>query len=109
MVQFWRAAGVSYIRYLSVCSKVLRSCLKEEHRKTAQIRDTEKIKFRQWSGGKKGKLGNDMKFSNLLFLVSLLFFDYSQRKYNFQYFNFLNNNNGLFVSEQMKPVESAEN
>jgi F-type H+-transporting ATPase subunit epsilon len=56
MVQFWRTAGISFIRYVNICSKVLRSCLKEEHRKAAQIRDFEKIKFRTWSDGKKGKL-----------------------------------------------------
>lgn len=73
MVQFWRAAGLTYVRYVNVCSRVLRSCLKDTAKKQAASRELENMKFRQWSKGTKGKLGAQL-FERQLIILKLIFF-----------------------------------
>jgi len=55
---YWRAAGLSYNRYLNVASKALRNMVKQSVRdkKKYFLRDRTGLTMRNWSNGKKGEV-----------------------------------------------------
>lgn len=46
----------SYIQYLELCSRIVRSCMKEPHRSTALKRAQQGLKYAKWAEGKQGEL-----------------------------------------------------
>jgi hypothetical protein len=56
---FWRAAGLSYVRYVNICSKALRSVAKPAARTAGkyEVRDSTLMTYRKWANGKKGAAG----------------------------------------------------
>lgn len=57
MFAFWRTAGLSYVRYTNICSKVLRDCSKPNayfRNRKGEDRDATFMTFRKWVKGKKG-------------------------------------------------------
>ncbi|KAK0748540.1 mitochondrial ATP synthase epsilon chain-domain-containing protein [Apiosordaria backusii] len=54
----WKAAGLTYNRYLAVASRVVRRSLKEEKRLAAERRGVSEIRFAKWSNGKQGDFKN---------------------------------------------------
>ncbi|KAJ4289608.1 hypothetical protein N0V90_010937 [Kalmusia sp. IMI 367209] len=44
----WKAAGISYNRYISVASRVVRRSLKEDKRIAAERRGESELKFAKW-------------------------------------------------------------
>ncbi len=52
----WKNAGYSYLRYLDLCSRALRSCLKPELAATAVKRGESILKYAIWDNGKQGEL-----------------------------------------------------
>ncbi|KAI1654188.1 mitochondrial ATP synthase epsilon chain-domain-containing protein [Daldinia decipiens] len=56
MVFAWKAAGLSYNRYLAVASRVVRRSLKEEKRLLAERRGDMDLRFAKWENGKMGEL-----------------------------------------------------
>ncbi|KAI9860998.1 MAG: hypothetical protein M1824_002764 [Vezdaea acicularis] len=50
----WKAAGLTYNRYLAVAARVVRRSLKEEPRLKAEKRGEMDLKFAKWEGGKAG-------------------------------------------------------
>ncbi|KXJ96542.1 mitochondrial ATP synthase epsilon chain-domain-containing protein [Microdochium bolleyi] len=58
MVFAWKAAGISYNRYLAVASRVVRRSLKEDKRIIAERRGEMDLRFAKWSNGKMGEVQN---------------------------------------------------
>ncbi|KAI0602307.1 mitochondrial ATP synthase epsilon chain-domain-containing protein [Biscogniauxia sp. FL1348] len=58
MVFAWKAAGLSYNRYLAVASRVVRRSLKEEKRVAAERRGEMDLRFAKWENGKMGEPKN---------------------------------------------------
>ncbi|ETS79194.1 hypothetical protein PFICI_09047 [Pestalotiopsis fici W106-1] len=58
MVFAWKAAGLSYNRYLAVASRVVRRSLKEDKRIAAERRGESDLRFAKWSNGKMGETKN---------------------------------------------------
>ncbi|KAI8959492.1 mitochondrial ATP synthase epsilon chain-domain-containing protein [Daldinia sp. FL1419] len=56
MVFAWKAAGLSYNRYLAVASRVVRRSLKEEKRLIAERRGDMDLRFAKWENGKMGEM-----------------------------------------------------
>ena len=56
MVQFWRAAGLTYTQYSRVAAQAVRQSLKEPARTKLARRDDFDIQKVVWSGGEAGKL-----------------------------------------------------
>ncbi|KAI1213684.1 mitochondrial ATP synthase epsilon chain domain-containing protein [Annulohypoxylon truncatum] len=54
MVFAWKAAGLSYNRYLAVAARVVRRSLKEEKRIVAERRGESDLRFAKWDNGKMG-------------------------------------------------------
>ncbi|KAH8878985.1 hypothetical protein GQ53DRAFT_589978, partial [Thozetella sp. PMI_491] len=54
----WKAAGITYNRYLAVASRVVRRSLKEESRLVAERRGESDLRFAKWSNGKQGEVKN---------------------------------------------------
>ncbi|PVH94584.1 hypothetical protein DM02DRAFT_602267 [Periconia macrospinosa] len=54
----WKAAGISYNRYISVASRVVRRSLKEEKRIAAEKRGESDLRFAKWENGKQGEVKN---------------------------------------------------
>ncbi|KAF2788903.1 hypothetical protein K505DRAFT_204193, partial [Melanomma pulvis-pyrius CBS 109.77] len=54
----WKAAGLSYNRYLAVASRVVRRSLKEDKRLIAERRGESELRFAKWTGGKQGEMKN---------------------------------------------------
>ncbi|KAJ1338553.1 Mitochondrial ATP synthase epsilon chain [Microdochium nivale] len=54
MVFAWKAAGISYNRYLAVASRVVRRSLKDDKRILAERRGESDLRFAKWSNGKMG-------------------------------------------------------
>lgn len=52
---YWRIAGMSYLKYSSMCAEVVRGCLKEPFLTKAKPREAVYFKATPWSGGKPGK------------------------------------------------------
>ncbi|WPH04062.1 Hypothetical protein R9X50_00694600 [Acrodontium crateriforme] len=54
----WKAAGITYNRYLAVASRVVRRSLKEDKRIAAEKRGEMDLRFAKWEGGKQGEVKN---------------------------------------------------
>ncbi|KAK4460595.1 putative mitochondrial atp synthase [Cladorrhinum samala] len=54
----WKAAGITYNRYLAVAARVVRRSLKEEKRLAAERRGQQELRFAKWSNGKQGDMKN---------------------------------------------------
>ncbi|ORY15462.1 F-type H+-transporting ATPase subunit epsilon [Clohesyomyces aquaticus] len=52
----WKAAGLTYNRYLAVASRVVRRSLKEEKRIAAERRGEMDLRFAKWQNGKQGEV-----------------------------------------------------
>ncbi|OLN92017.1 putative ATP synthase subunit epsilon, mitochondrial [Colletotrichum chlorophyti] len=55
MVFAWKAAGLTYNRYLAVASRVVRRSLKEDKRIVAERRGEMDLRFAKWENGKQGE------------------------------------------------------
>ncbi|KAK2000225.1 hypothetical protein LX36DRAFT_709516 [Colletotrichum falcatum] len=55
MVFAWKAAGLTYNRYLAVASRVVRRSLKEDKRIIAERRGETELRFAKWENGKQGE------------------------------------------------------
>ncbi|KAF1966439.1 hypothetical protein BU23DRAFT_560252 [Bimuria novae-zelandiae CBS 107.79] len=54
----WKAAGLSYNRYIAIASRVVRRSLKEDKRIAAERRGESELKFAKWQNGKQGESRN---------------------------------------------------
>ncbi|KAK3387460.1 F-type H+-transporting ATPase subunit epsilon [Podospora didyma] len=54
----WKAAGITYNRYLAVASRVVRRSLKDEKRLQADRRGEQDLRFAKWQNGKQGEVKN---------------------------------------------------
>ncbi|KAH7367272.1 mitochondrial ATP synthase epsilon chain-domain-containing protein [Plectosphaerella cucumerina] len=54
MVFAWKAAGISYNRYLAVAARAVRRSLKEDKRIVAERRGELELRFSKWENGKQG-------------------------------------------------------
>ncbi|KAF2836885.1 hypothetical protein M501DRAFT_1006854 [Patellaria atrata CBS 101060] len=54
----WKAAGLTYNRYLAIAARVVRRSLKEEQRLQAERRGESDLRFAKWENGKQGELKN---------------------------------------------------
>ncbi|KAE9974491.1 hypothetical protein BLS_003098 [Venturia inaequalis] len=54
----WKAAGITYNRYLAVAARVVRRSLKEDKRLLAERRGETDLKFAKWENGKQGENKN---------------------------------------------------
>ncbi|EEQ90482.1 hypothetical protein RJZ56_007480 [Blastomyces dermatitidis] len=54
----WKAAGLTYNRYLAVAARAVRRSLKEEPRLQAERRGQMDLKFAKWEDGKQGEVKN---------------------------------------------------
>ncbi|KAF1363781.1 hypothetical protein EJ07DRAFT_100500 [Lizonia empirigonia] len=52
----WKAAGLSYNRYIAVASRVVRRSLKEDKRILAERRGVSELRFAKWENGKQGEV-----------------------------------------------------
>ncbi|KAI0182139.1 mitochondrial ATP synthase epsilon chain-domain-containing protein [Hypoxylon sp. FL1284] len=50
----WKAAGLTYNRYLAVAARVVRRSLKEDKRLAAERRGEMDLRFAKWENGKQG-------------------------------------------------------
>ena len=58
MVQYWRQAGLTYLKYANYCARFLRRSLKEPHRsKAIQERDNAPFTVAEWKLGKAQRPG----------------------------------------------------
>ncbi|KXL51370.1 hypothetical protein M433DRAFT_113379 [Acidomyces richmondensis BFW] len=51
----WKAAGITYNRYLAVAARVVRRSLKEDKRLQAERRGEMDLRFAKWENGKQGE------------------------------------------------------
>ncbi|KAK0964302.1 hypothetical protein LTS01_018869 [Friedmanniomyces endolithicus] len=51
----WKAAGITYNRYLAVAARVVRRSLKDDKRLQAERRGEMDLRFTKWEGGKQGE------------------------------------------------------
>ncbi|KAI8955758.1 mitochondrial ATP synthase epsilon chain-domain-containing protein [Xylaria longipes] len=58
MVFAWKAAGLTYNRYLTVAARVVRRSLKEDKRVAAERRGEMDLRFAKWENGKMGEPKN---------------------------------------------------
>ncbi|KAI0202501.1 mitochondrial ATP synthase epsilon chain-domain-containing protein [Astrocystis sublimbata] len=58
MVFAWKSAGLTYNRYLTVASRVVRRSLKEDKRVAAERRGEMDLRFAKWENGKMGETKN---------------------------------------------------
>ncbi|KAL7274554.1 hypothetical protein RUND412_002552 [Rhizina undulata] len=56
MVAAWRAAGLTYNKYLQIAARTVRRSLKEQPRLAAERRDQMELKFSKWENGKQGEV-----------------------------------------------------
>ncbi|KAF1814452.1 hypothetical protein P152DRAFT_377615, partial [Eremomyces bilateralis CBS 781.70] len=54
----WKAAGLTYNRYLAVAARVVRRSLKEEKRLQAERRGDMDLRFAKWENGKQGDMAS---------------------------------------------------
>ncbi|KAK4248589.1 Metalloenzyme, LuxS/M16 peptidase-like protein [Corynascus novoguineensis] len=54
----WKAAGITYNRYLAVAARAVRRSLKEDKRLAAERRGQQELRFAKWSNGKQGEMRN---------------------------------------------------
>ncbi|KYK55706.1 hypothetical protein DCS_07670 [Drechmeria coniospora] len=50
----WKAAGLTYNRYLAIAARAVRRSLKEESRIAAERRGDMELRFAKWQNGKQG-------------------------------------------------------
>ncbi|KAK1761253.1 mitochondrial ATP synthase epsilon chain-domain-containing protein [Echria macrotheca] len=55
MTAAWKAAGLTYNRYLAVAARVVRRSLKDDKRLAAERRGEMDLKFTKWTNGKQGE------------------------------------------------------
>ncbi|KAJ9622395.1 hypothetical protein H2203_006615 [Taxawa tesnikishii (nom. ined.)] len=58
MVFAWKAAGLTYNRYLAVAARVVRRSLKEDKRLAAERRGEMDLRFAKWENGRQGENKN---------------------------------------------------
>ncbi|KAL2010799.1 hypothetical protein VTN00DRAFT_3517 [Thermoascus crustaceus] len=58
MVSAWKAAGLTYNRYLAVAARAVRRSLKEGPRVAAERRGQMELRFAKWENGKQGDVKN---------------------------------------------------
>ncbi|KAF2016746.1 hypothetical protein BU24DRAFT_492777 [Aaosphaeria arxii CBS 175.79] len=58
MTAAWKAAGLTYNRYIAVASRVVRRSLKEDKRIAAERRGESELRFAKWQNGKQGEVKN---------------------------------------------------
>ncbi|KAM0440733.1 hypothetical protein ACHAPT_000034 [Fusarium lateritium] len=58
MTAAWKAAGLTYNRYLAVAARVVRRSLKEDKRIAAERRGEMDLRFTKWQNGKQGEPQN---------------------------------------------------
>ncbi|KAF7559884.1 hypothetical protein G7046_g4264 [Stylonectria norvegica] len=58
MTAAWKAAGLTYNRYLAVAARVVRRSLKEDKRLIAERRGEMDLRFAKWENGKQGETKN---------------------------------------------------
>lgn len=54
---YWRVAGMSYLKYSSLCADMVRAALKEPHKSAAKARETIFFRSAVWKEGKPEKQG----------------------------------------------------
>ncbi|EAW06426.1 ATP synthase subunit epsilon family protein [Aspergillus clavatus NRRL 1] len=54
MAAAWKAAGLTYNRYLAVAARAVRRSLKEGPRLAAERRGQMELRFAKWENGKQG-------------------------------------------------------
>ncbi|CAK7202279.1 hypothetical protein SEUCBS139899_005001 [Sporothrix eucalyptigena] len=54
----WKAAGLSYNRYLAIAGRAVRRSLKEDKRIVAERRGNLDLRFSKWENGKQGEAKN---------------------------------------------------
>ncbi|EHK49068.1 uncharacterized protein TrAtP1_000341 [Trichoderma atroviride] len=55
MTAAWKAAGLTYNRFLAVSARAIRRSLKEDKRIVAERRATSELRFAPWKNGKAGE------------------------------------------------------
>ncbi|KAH7321110.1 mitochondrial ATP synthase epsilon chain-domain-containing protein [Stachybotrys elegans] len=58
MTAAWKAAGMTYNRYLAIAARTVRRSLKEEKRLVAERRGEMELRFAKWENGKQGEVKN---------------------------------------------------
>ncbi|OAA67868.1 ATPase, F1 complex, epsilon subunit, mitochondrial [Niveomyces insectorum RCEF 264] len=58
MVFAWKAAGLTYNRYLAIAGRAVRRSLKEDKRLAAGRRGELELRFSKWENGKQGEAKN---------------------------------------------------
>ncbi|KAE8138202.1 mitochondrial ATP synthase epsilon chain-domain-containing protein [Aspergillus pseudotamarii] len=53
---YWKAAGLTYNRYLAVAARAVRRSLKETPRLAAERRGQMDLRFAKWENGKQGEV-----------------------------------------------------
>ncbi|KAL1587634.1 hypothetical protein WHR41_03631 [Cladosporium halotolerans] len=51
----WKSAGLTYNRYLTIASRVVRRSLKDDKRLAAERRGESDLRFAKWENGKQGE------------------------------------------------------
>ncbi|KAK3192459.1 hypothetical protein K4F52_001672 [Lecanicillium sp. MT-2017a] len=64
MTAAWKAAGLTYNRYLAIAARAVRRSLKEEKRLVAERRGEMDLRFVKWENGKPGE-AKDLGKANL--------------------------------------------
>jgi len=54
---FWRAAGMSYLRFANVCSELMVTVMKEPFKSKAKAQQVIHYRSFPWADGKQGKQG----------------------------------------------------
>ncbi|KAJ5485595.1 ATP synthase subunit epsilon [Penicillium diatomitis] len=54
MTAAWKAAGLTYNRYLAIAARTVRRSLKEQSRLAAERRGQMDLRFAKWENGKQG-------------------------------------------------------
>ncbi|KAJ5234726.1 uncharacterized protein N7469_003894 [Penicillium citrinum] len=55
MTAAWKAAGLTYNRYLAIAARTVRRSLKETPRLESERRDLMDLRFAKWHDGKQGE------------------------------------------------------
>ncbi|GIJ88601.1 hypothetical protein Asppvi_007525 [Aspergillus pseudoviridinutans] len=56
MAAAWKAAGLTYNRYLAVAARAVRRSLKDGPRLAAERRGQSELRFSKWENGKQGEV-----------------------------------------------------
>lgn len=54
-VPFWRAAGMTYVKYSNICANLVRNCLKEPNKSESISREKVHFSVSKWVDGKPQK------------------------------------------------------